>query len=118
MMYNSTRHTVTGRTPTELLRNRTIRTKLPTVKAIETAPPEDPEACGRDLVSKFNGKEREDARRRARPSEIQLGDTVLMKNLLPQNKLETPFLNTRFVVKDKAWKQYDCFECGGHWEAL
>ena len=101
LMYNSTRHTVTGKTPTELLRNRAIQSKLPTIKEIETIPPEDPEAHDRDMVSKYKGKEREDAKRGARSSMIQPGDTVLMKNLLPRNKLDTPFMRTRFEVLDK-----------------
>ena len=39
-------------------------------------PPEHSEAGDHDLTSRFKEKEREDARRRAQPSEIWLGDTV------------------------------------------
>ena len=63
--------------------------------------PEDPETSDRDLVAKYKGKEREDARRRARPYAIQPGDIVLAINLLPQNKVDTPFLKTRFEVSEK-----------------
>ena len=62
MMYNSTRHTSLGKTPNEMLRNKTIQTRLPLIKNIRMAPPVDPETVGRDLVNEYNGKEKEDIR--------------------------------------------------------
>lgn len=99
-LYNNTPHTVTGVAPSELLQNRKIRTKLPRIGDLETTPPSS-DFRDRDLQSKMLGKEREDIRRNAKTSNIALGDTVLMKNLLPTNKLSTNFLKEKFTVIDK-----------------
>lgn len=101
MMYHSTPHSTTGKTPSELLRGRTIRSKLPSIHEIETAPPKDGEFRDRDIVRKFHGKEEGDKKRQAKPSNIQPGDKVLMKNLLPSNKLDTNFHNTEYTVVQK-----------------
>lgn len=47
------------------------------------------------------GKQREDEKRRAKPSTLSVGDTVLMKNLCPTNKLSTNFLKEKFTVIDR-----------------
>lgn len=99
-LYNNTPHSVTGVSPNELLQNRKVRTKLPHVDDLETIPPST-DFRDRDLERKTFGKEREDAKRRARTSEIVVGDTVLMRNLLPANKLSTNFLKEKFTVIDK-----------------
>lgn len=100
MMYYTTPHSVTGKTPTEMCFGRTIRSKLPYLSDVEVAP-KDMEVADRDQIAKQKGKEQSDARRRATPSDITPGDTVLLKNLLPQNKLATTFHPTEYVVLDK-----------------
>lgn len=100
MMYYTTPHTVTGKTPSELCFGRTIRSKLPSLQDIETTPRND-EVYDKDLQAKQKGKEIADLKRRATPSNVQTGDTVLLKNLLPQNKLSPNFLPTEHEVIDK-----------------
>ncbi|XP_058817207.1 uncharacterized protein K02A2.6-like [Topomyia yanbarensis] len=101
MMYNTTPHSTTGKTPTEMLRNKTIRSKIPSLGDIETAPPAETEVSDRDAVLKHRGKEREDLKRHAKPSELREGDTVLMQNLLPAGKLSTTFGRTEYVIAGK-----------------
>ncbi|XP_062698374.1 uncharacterized protein K02A2.6-like [Aedes albopictus] len=100
MMYYSTPHSITGKTPTEMMYGHTIRSKIPCLGDIETTPRDD-EVSERDRVLKEKGKEREDQRRLARESGIQAGDTVLLKNLLPGNKLTPTFNPTEYLVLNK-----------------
>lgn len=99
-LYNDTPHTITGKSPSELLQNRKLRSKMPQLEDLETTPPSS-DFRDKDHALKMQGKEREDQRRRAKASEISIGDTVLMKNLLPTNKLATNFLDEKFVVIDR-----------------
>ncbi|XP_062559853.1 uncharacterized protein K02A2.6-like [Armigeres subalbatus] len=101
VMYYTTPHSTTGRTPTELLYGRTIRSKIPAFQDIETAPSFS-DVADRDRLLKDKGKENEDIRRRARKSSIDLGDTVLMQNLLPGNKLQTTFGQKEYKVVDRS----------------
>lgn len=98
--YNNTPHSVTMMAPSELLQNRRLRSKMPHIDDLETVPPST-EFRDRDRVKKISGKEREDNKRQAKPSNISVGDTVLMKNLHPTNKLSTNFLNEKFTVIDR-----------------
>ncbi|XP_058840196.1 uncharacterized protein K02A2.6-like [Topomyia yanbarensis] len=99
-MYYTTPHSITGKTPTELLYGRTIRSKIPALDDIETIPLGD--VRDRDRVLKEKGKQAEDLRRRARKSSLSTGDTVLMQNLLPGNKLLTTFNPKEYVVTHRA----------------
>lgn len=99
-LYNNTPHTITGKAPSELLQGRKLRSKLPQFDDLETTPP-NTDFRDQDLVKKVQQKEREDTRRRAKLSPIAAGDIVLMKNLLPSNKLSTNFLNEKFTVLDR-----------------
>ncbi|XP_062565219.1 uncharacterized protein LOC134227620 [Armigeres subalbatus] len=66
-----------------------------------TSLPPDADFRDRDTQKKFQGKQQEDARRRAKISEIDIGDTVLVKNLVPKDKLSTDFHKEKFLVVDK-----------------
>lgn len=90
LMYNTTPHTVTNRTPTELMFGRTIRGKLPHILDMEKVPTRD-QVEDRDLIQKEKGKERADMRRGARQSDIEQGDKVLARNLVKQDKLTTRY---------------------------
>ncbi|XP_058459398.1 uncharacterized protein K02A2.6-like [Malaya genurostris] len=97
IQYNNSPHSTTGMTPSELLQNRKVRFKLPQIDDISTTPPSS-EFRDRDIQKKFEGKERGDARRAARTSDIQTGDSVLMKNLTIQDKLTTDFGKEEYTV--------------------
>uniref|UniRef100_A0A1B0CLD0 Uncharacterized protein n=1 Tax=Lutzomyia longipalpis TaxID=7200 RepID=A0A1B0CLD0_LUTLO len=99
-MYYTTPHSTTGKTPTELLYGKTIRSKIPSLGDIATAPPVS-DYRDRDQLLKEKVKACEDEKRRAMVSDIVVGDKVLMKNLLPGNKLQTPFGPTEYIVKRK-----------------
>lgn len=74
--HNSAQHTVTGATPNELMFNRKLRFGLPLMRpAVPDTNHEQVEV--RDYLSKAKGKEKEDRKRRARPAEIEVGDTVV-----------------------------------------
>lgn len=97
LMYYTTPHSTTGKTPTELCFGRTIRSKIPSIEDIETTP-ESSDYRDQDMVNKQKGKGREDRRRHAQESDIQAGDTVLMRNLLSANKLTTTFGKAKYTV--------------------
>ncbi|XP_062714079.1 uncharacterized protein K02A2.6-like [Aedes albopictus] len=101
VMYYTTPHSVTGRTPTELLYGRTIRFKIPALDDIETAPPKK-DFADKDLESKKKGKDQEDMRRKSKRSSIESGDSVLMQNLLPGNKLQTTYNPKKYVVVSRS----------------
>lgn len=99
-MYNNTPHSTTGKTPNELLQNRKPRSKLPDLDDISTAV-SSTDFADRDKIRKFSGKEREDTIRRAKLSNIAIGDVVLMRNVHPANKFSTNFLKEKFLVEDR-----------------
>lgn len=96
-MYYTTPHTTTGKTPTQLCLGRTIRSKIPSMADVGLGV-KDEEVRDEDTKGKLQRKEKEDARRQARVSEIQVGDIVIMKNLHPKNKLSTIFGAERYEV--------------------
>ncbi|XP_055604888.1 uncharacterized protein K02A2.6-like [Uranotaenia lowii] len=100
MMYYTTPHSVTGKTPTELCFGRTIRSKIPSLTDVSYQPTDD-DVREADQISKQKGKEREDEKRGAKFSSLQSGDTVLMKNLLPGNKLTPAFDRQEYTVVQK-----------------
>ncbi|XP_055527261.1 uncharacterized protein K02A2.6-like [Wyeomyia smithii] len=99
-LYNNTPHTITGKAPSELLQGRKLRSKIPQIEDLETVPPTT-DFRDQDTTKKLMQKERENARRRSKLSNIFTDDIVLMKNLLPLNKLSTNFSNEKFTVVDK-----------------
>ncbi|XP_062555369.1 uncharacterized protein K02A2.6-like [Armigeres subalbatus] len=101
MMYNTTPHCTTGKTPTELLKGKTIRSKIPSISDIETMSNIHGEAQDRDTVRKHQGKIYEDRRRHARSSEIKEGDCVLLQNLLSSHKLSTTFNPVEYTVTER-----------------
>lgn len=88
LMYRSTPHSTTHRTPSELMFGRTIADKLPYVNEPIV---EDEELRDRDRFEKEKGKQYADKRRRAQENTIAIGDTVWLKRLIPANKLSPTF---------------------------
>lgn len=98
LTYHSTSHSTTGKSPGELVFGRKIRTKLPQVPVERI---EDGEIRDRDKVMKEKGKIYTDIKRKARESEIEVGDQVLTKRLKKDNKLEAHFSPEEFEVVKK-----------------
>lgn len=64
MMYNSTPHTTTEKTPSELFFRRQFRDKLPSVQYSDSMPT-DEEIKDRDQIEKEKGMEYSDKKRKA-----------------------------------------------------
>lgn len=95
LMYRSTPHSVTLKSPAELMFNRCIRDKLPTFnQAIES----DSELLDRDTSEKEKGKEYADKKRHAKQNDIKEGDEVIAMRTMPSNKLATRFDPTTYKV--------------------
>lgn len=98
LMYRSTPHSVTLKSPAELLFNRNIRDKLPTFnQAIEN----DGELHDRDKIAKDKGREYADNKRRAKQNEIKEGDEVIAMRTMQSNKLATRFEPTTYKVVER-----------------
>lgn len=97
LMYNTTPHSTTNKTPTEALHGFTIRSKIPRLIDIETTPLRN-EMIEQDFLLKEKGKDMANRQRHAKESDIQVGDTVLRKNLIKEDKLTTTFDPQEFEV--------------------
>jgi transposase InsO family protein len=98
MMYNTSPHSTTGKTPTELLIGRTIRDRIPSFQ--DWTPNE--ELIDLDKENKSKGKIREDVRRNAFNKDIYVGYKVLAKNVVIQNKLTPAFGLEEYSVVSKS----------------
>ena len=76
--YRATPHTTTGFPPSELLFNRKIRTKLPQVTMVSDQS-KDEKVRKADELAKSKMKCNADKSRQAKTSNIQIGDTVLLR---------------------------------------
>lgn len=95
-MYNTTPHSVTGKAPLELMTGRPIKDLLPSLRTDPTWNREEG-VREEDAVKKLKGKLYADRRRHAKPSEIKVGDAVLLRNY-ETGKLEPKFRLEKFVV--------------------
>lgn len=85
--YNSWPHTVTKIPPAELMFGRPVRTLLPDPK-LRFPVNIDGELRDRDTLAKFIRNKAEDDRRNAGPTDIKIGDTVLM--MVPKREKADP----------------------------
>uniref|UniRef100_A0AAV2MLX7 Gypsy retrotransposon integrase-like protein 1 n=1 Tax=Knipowitschia caucasica TaxID=637954 RepID=A0AAV2MLX7_KNICA len=93
-VYRSIEHSTTGRSPAELLFNRKLRGKLPDI----STPRIDIEARDTDAENKGKYAEYADQRRGAKPSPVQVGDEVLLK----QDKVKAIHVHTeQFSVENR-----------------
>lgn len=99
-MYNTTPHSVTEKAPLELLTGRPVKDLLP---CLRTDPHwlRDAEVRDRDAIKKMQGKLYADERRQAKPSEIDVGDSVMLRNF-ETGKLEPKFRLEKFTVLKKS----------------
>ena len=86
--YRTTPHQVTGETPTMMLMNREIRTKLPSVKSSKSY--DDRKAQQTDARAKKQAKEYADRKRRAKEKDFKVGEKVLLRQP-HKNKYSTQF---------------------------
>lgn len=97
-MYALTPHSVTAVAPAQLMFGRRFRDLVPHLQD-ETV--DDGEMRDRDRIMKFQAKENWDKRMKAKDSSIAIGDEVLMKNMVKNNKLAPKFLGTPAKVTDR-----------------
>ena len=98
LAYHTTPHQTTGVPPAELMFKRKLRTKLPQLESMRSQ--SDENVRDRDLISKEKGKEYADLKRQAKPSGINVGDNVLLKQR-KQNKLTPTFESQPYTVVQK-----------------
>ena len=97
-VYRSTPHSVTGRSPySQLFGGREMRGKIP---QFSLSSEEDPEVRQKDALAKQKMKMYADKRANAKPSPIQEGDVVLLRQE-KKNKLSTPFEGIPYTVFQK-----------------
>ncbi|XP_046973981.1 uncharacterized protein K02A2.6-like [Vanessa cardui] len=99
IMYNSTPHTTTGKTPAELFFRRQFRDKIPIAADIENKIT-DSEVRDRDKEIKDKGKEYADMKRKAVDSNLEIGEKVYIKNMTKENKLTPNFNPEAHTVTD------------------
>ena len=92
----STPHGTTGRSPSELLNGRKLKSTLPRVQFDQT-PSEIRET---DAKRKEKMKEYADKCSHAKSTDLNVGDKVLVKQP-KQNKMSTPFNPEPFEIKEK-----------------
>ena len=80
--YRATPHASTGRAPTELLYNRSIKTRLPQL----SKPVNDTNLLARDAATKAKQKAYKDNKKTVRPHSIEVGDSVLIKRQTTKSK--------------------------------
>lgn len=97
LIYNTTPHGTTGKTPTELMYGRNIRDKIPSITNI-TGEVIDEEAQDRDLRNKEKGNIGQDKARGAVENNITVGDKVIVKNVMASNKLIPNFGSEHYEV--------------------
>ena len=103
LQYRLTPHCTTKVPPSELLFNRTIRGKLPTLQR-KSIVDRHREACNNDQKKQHYNKEYSDVKRRVKDSDIAVGDFVLVKQQ-KKNKLTTRFDTNPYIVVERKGTQ-------------
>ena len=98
MAYRSTVHPATGETPSKLMFGREIRTKIPELSTNYHHINDDVKDT--NVENKMKMKAYRDQKVRARESDIQIGDRVLLLQR-KEDKLSTAFRNEEFEVIDR-----------------
>ena len=95
--YRQTPHSTTRVPPAQLLYNREIRGEIPSLPCNPKPINRHSEAKGNQDKQKAKGKKYADERHHAQPSNIKVGDKVLVKQRR-HNKLSTSFAATPYTV--------------------
>lgn len=98
LAYHATNHSVTGRSPSELLYGRRIKSKLPEVPRFVSS---NEEVEDRDRLNKEKGKQYADKTRRAHMNQISIGDYVYVKRMKKENKLCADYSPELYKVIDR-----------------
>ncbi|CAH1250556.1 NYNRIN [Branchiostoma lanceolatum] len=94
--YRATPHTSTGKPPASLLFSREMKIKLPNTKPFTA----NKEAIRKDNATKRKMKEYTDRKRKARPNNLRLGDTVLVRQPR-QNTLTAAYDHQPYLITNK-----------------
>ncbi|KXJ81396.1 hypothetical protein RP20_CCG019992 [Aedes albopictus] len=97
-MYTVTPHSITGVSPAQLVFGRRFRDKFPHLDEEDIIPEE---VKDRDLSAKFKAKLYRDKKVHAKESNIEVGDRVLVKMQLKENKLSPNFHPSPAKVIDR-----------------
>ena len=97
MAYRTTKHTTTGVSPAKLFFGREVRCKLPKWCEMQGT---NLDVKDRDGKQKQKYKDSADTKRRARESDIESGDKVLLQQQ-KQNKLTTPYETVPYDVVER-----------------
>jgi hypothetical protein len=99
--YRATPHSVTQQAPATLLFNRAINVKLPRSQTVAPADPNHQQALDASCKSRQKNKVYFDKRNKAKSSEFNVGDAVLLRNS-KKGKLQTPYEHQKYqIVKKK-----------------
>ena len=101
LAYRSTPHTTTGESPAKLLFGRELHTKLPSLELANQSVIPPSAARDNDSARKQNAKDYADTTNRAVESNLRPGDTVLLRNNQPANKLSSPYLPEPHTIIDR-----------------
>lgn len=96
--YNSWPHTVTQLAPRDVLMGRVVKTRFPIIEGTEKHHSFDCIARERDLNFKAKKKASEDRKRKAKPSNIKIGDKVYARNHEKRNKTDPNFAGEKYEV--------------------
>lgn len=99
MAYRTAPHSVTGVSPAELMYGRKLRTKLPQVEQLARSQL-DEEVRDRDANVKYRSKLYTDEKRGARESDLEISETVLVKQK-QTDQFSTPFCPTPYTLVEK-----------------
>ncbi|KAK3740432.1 hypothetical protein QZH41_004600 [Actinostola sp. cb2023] len=94
--YRATPHSTTGKSPSELLNGRKLKSTMPRLQQDQASP----EVKQNDAKRKEQMKEYADRHNHARASDLKVGDKVLVKQP-KKNKMSTPFKPEPLEVKEK-----------------
>ena len=113
LQYRTTPHSVTKVAPCELLFNRQVRGKLPSIER-KIVVDRHAEARENEAKSQTYHKEYTDNRRNAKESTITVGDRVLVKQIR-RNKLTSRFSHTPYIVISRKGSRVTAKNKHGHY---
>ena len=99
--YRSTPHAATGFTPYRLMFQREPKTKIPQINEPTTEKKIEEMVKQNDDKAKSAAKNYADNRNNAKESDVQIGDTVLVKKDLKENKVAAKFNENPHIVTQK-----------------